>query len=251
VRAGAFAKHMADRVRWQLEGWLSGTAQGPEPAPLVSLSLTAEDVVPLGQEQSFLWGGSSGADARAHRALERVQGLLGAEGVLAVAEQGGRSPRDRVHALAWGQEGAPPRKVAHPWPGRIPDPAPATVLPLPLEIQVLDAGGSPVLIDRRLVISATPTWVRLQADPRDKVARAAHRHPSSGHVGGDDGPVWDSPVPVDAWAGPWPVAERWWSEEASRRAYMQIALRAGEGEQAAAVLAAFTEGRWILEAVYD
>jgi protein ImuB len=251
ARSGAFSKHMADRVRWQLEGWLSGTAAGPQPAPLTTLTLTAEDVVPLGSEQSFLWGGASGADARAHRALERVQGLLGAEGVLAVAEQGGRTPRDRVHALSWGQEGEPPRRVSHPWPGRIPDPAPATVLTVPLEVHVLDAGGSPVRVDRRLSVSAPPTWVRLQADPRDKVARAAHRHPSSGHVGGDDGPVWTSPLPVEAWAGPWPIVERWWSGEASRRAFLQLAMRGEDGQTEAALLVALHEGRWMLEAVYD
>lgn len=264
VRSGAFAKHMTDRVRWQLEGWLSGTATSsaaPEPAPLTELTLTAEEVVALGDEQSYLWGGSSGADAKAHRAVERVQGLLGLEGVLAVAEQGGRTPRDRVHALAWGQEGSPARRIAHPWPGRIPDPAPATVLAVPMEVQVLDAGGSPVRIDARLAVSAPPTWLRLQADPRDKKARAAHRHPSSGHVGGNDGPVWGTPLPVEAWAGPWPIVERWWSEDAQRAVYLQIAVRgsarddgAGEGggdEQSMAVLVALAEGRWVLDAVYD
>ncbi|WP_084072936.1 hypothetical protein [Demequina sp. NBRC 110052] len=251
TRAGAFAGHMADRVRWQLEGWLSGTAGGPEPAPLVELSLVAEDVVPLGAEQSYLWGGSSGADARARRTFERLQGLLGGEGVLSVAEQGGRSPRDRVHALAWGQEGEAPRRIAHPWPGRIPDPAPATVLAVPLEIQVLDAGGSPVIVDRRLALSAPPTWARLQADPSDRRARAAHRHPSSGHVGGAEGPVWELPRPVEAWAGPWPVVERWWASDSDRRAYLQLALRTDDGEPGLAVLVAFADGKWRLEALYD
>lgn len=271
-RAGAFAKHMTDRVRWQLEGWLSGTAAGPERAPLVSITVTAEDIVALGSEQAYLWGGVSGADARASRSVERIQSLLGMDGVLAVREQGGRGPRDRVHVLAWGQESAPVRRIEHPWPGQIPDPAPASVLPVAQAIQVLDAGGTPVFIDRRLNVSAPPTWVRLQADPADSVARAVQRHPASGHVGGAaDGPVWDAARPVEAWAGPWPVAERWWSEDASRRAYMQIALRAGEhgrgggaGEHGGgagahgraaqgdtALLVAFTGGGWVLEAVYD
>lgn len=254
TRAGAFARHMTDRVRWQLEGWLSGTAggagAGPEPAPLVALGLVAEDVVPLGSEQAYLWGGVSGADSRAHRALERVQGLLGLEGVLAVAEQGGRSPRDRAHLAPWGQEAPPARAIAHPWPGRIPDPAPATVPPAPRAALVLDAGGSLVTVSRRLAVSAPPTWVRLEADPADERARAANRHPSSGHVGRVEGPVWDRPRPVESWAGPWPVAERWWSEDASRRAYLQIALHEGD-EDTLAVLVAYTGGRWELEAVYD
>lgn len=250
VRSGAFASHMADRVRWQLEGWLSGTAAGPEPAPLSQLGLVAEDVVALGGEQAYLWGGTSGAEARAQRTVERLQGLLGLDGVLSVAEQGGRTPRDRIHLLAWGSEGEPPRRIAHPWPGRLPDPAPATVLSVPREVQVLDAGGSPVTVDRRLQVSAPPTWVRLQADPRDRVAQAAHRHPSSGHVGGADGPVWDIPLPVQAWAGPWPIAQRWWAADASRMAFAQIAVR-GPDDDEAALLVAFAAGRWVLEALYD
>ena len=251
-RAGAFARHMADRVRWQLEGWLSGTAAGPERAPLTSLTVTAEDVVPLGAEQAYLWGGVSGADSRAQRTLERVQGLLGADAVLAVREQGGRSPRDRVLALPWGQEVPPARRIEHPWPGRIPDPAPATVLPMPEPLEVLDAGGAPVRIDRRLAMSAPPTWVRLQADPHDQRAAAARRHPSSGKMGrADEGPAWGLPQPVEAWAGPWPIAERWWSEDASRRACLQIALRRPDGSPGQALLASFTGGSWVLEAVYD
>lgn len=246
VRAGAFAAHMADRVRWQLEGWLSGTSAGPERGALVSLGVLAQDVVPLGSEQSYLWGGVSGADSRAQRTLERVQGLLGPDAVLAVREQGGRSPRERVLALPWGQELTEERRLAHPWPGRIPDPPPATVLVTPAPAQVLDAGGAPVSIDRRLGLSAPPTWVRLEADPNDEAARAANRHPASGHVGRVKGPVWDRPRPVEAWAGPWPIAQRWWSADASRRAYMQVMLRDGP-----AVLLAFTGGEWVLEGVYD
>ncbi|WP_084040130.1 hypothetical protein [Demequina sp. NBRC 110053] len=251
-RAGAFARHMTDRVRWQLEGWLSGTAAGPERAPLTSLELTAEDVVPLGSEQAYLWGGVSGADSRAQRTLERVQSLLGADAVLAVREQGGRSPRDRVLTLPWGQESTPSRRIEHPWPGQIPDPAPATVLPVPEPMEVLDAGGAPVVIDRRLRMSAPPTWVRLQADPQDERAAAARRHPSSGGVGRrDDGPAWGLPQPVEAWAGPWPAVERWWSEDASRRASLQVALRRPDGSPGHALLASFTGGRWVLEAIYD
>lgn len=249
VRTGAFARHMTDRVRWQLEGWLSGTAQGPEPAPLTSLSLTAEDVVSLGDEQAYLWGGTSGTDSRAHRTVERLQALLGVESVLSVAEQGGRSPRDRVLALPWGQETRQARRVDHPWPGQIPDPPPATVLPFAEPMEVLDAGGSPVAIDRRLGMSASPTWVRLQAEPGQARPAATRRHPSAGNVGWE--PTWGQARPVDAWAGPWPMVERWWSEDSSRRAFMQIAMRNADGSAGPAVLACFSAGQWWLEAIYD
>lgn len=250
TRTGAFARHMTDRVRWQLEGWLSGTAGGPEPAPLVSLSVAAEDVVALGSEQAYLWGGVSGADARARRTLERIQSLVGLDGVLAAREQGGRVPRDRVQLLAWGQEAERERRIEHPWPGQIPDPAPATVLAVPHPLQVLDAAHSPVIIDRRLGMSAPPTWVRFAADPRDAVAQAVQRHPASGRRGAES-PVWGAARPIEAWAGPWPVVERWWSESSSRRAYLQIAVRGERGEADLAILAAFSGGGWVWEALYD
>lgn len=233
VRPGAFARHMRERVRWQLEGWLSGTAQGPEPAPLLALEVTAEDVVALGAEQDYLWGGTSGADSRAQRTLERVQSLVGPEGVLAVQEQGGRSPRDRVLTLPWGQESAPARAVAHPWPGRLPDPPPATVLAVPEPLAVLDAGGRAVVVDRRLGVSAPPTWVR-------------HLNTSPQHRVGGDTPRLGEPVPIEAWAGPWPMVERWWSDDATRRVHLQIVLADGP-----ALLVAFGDGQWVLEALYD
>jgi len=218
-REGAFARFMADRVRWQLEGWLSRTSAGPEVSPPASLTLTARDVVGGGAEQAFLWGGVSGADARAHRAMGRIQGLTGAEAVLLAEEQGGRDPRDRVSYVPWGQVGQVARRVDRPWPGRLPDPAPATVLTPPEPVRLLDAAHRDVVVTERLHVSAAPTWLALT---------------------GEDA------APVDAWAGPWPLAERWWSEDASRRAYLQVALRDGR-----AFLVASRRGEWALEAVYD
>lgn len=246
-RAGAFASHMAQRVRWQLEGWLSGTTGGPDPAPLARVEVTAEDVVALGDEQAYLWGGVSGADARAQRAVDRLQSLLGPDGVLAIAEQGGRSPRDRVLVTAWGQQPDQVRRLDHPWPGRLPDPPPATVLPVPEPLQVLDAGGSSVIVDRRLGITAAPTWVRRPLDLRDEQAVARWRHPSSGTAARSNQQRWAQPVPVESWAGPWPVVERWWSDQAARRIYMQIVLKEG----GAALLASCQEGQWFLEGLYD
>src|SRR5690606_23144101 len=48
TRRGAFVPHMTDRVRWQMEGWLTGTSHGPQAAALMSLRVYAEDVVALG-----------------------------------------------------------------------------------------------------------------------------------------------------------------------------------------------------------
>jgi protein ImuB len=52
---------------------------------------------------------------------------------------------------------------------------------------------------------------------------------------------------ITAWAGPWPVAERWWRPQAARRrARFQLVT-----EDGAAWLAAVQDGRWQIEARYD
>ncbi|MBM7477562.1 DNA polymerase Y family protein [Oerskovia jenensis] len=248
---GLTAARITDRVRWQLEGWLTASRvalgqrqrQGrgtrrdehaqtthddlpdlPEdrPSPLVRLAITAEEVVAAGAEQPRLWGASSGEDARAQRALGRVQGLLGGDGVLSVVTQGGRDVHDQVHLAPWGDAAPAPRRADLPWPGRLPEPAPALVLDVPEDVAVLDDAGAPVRVDARLAMSAPPATVRWLA-PRAGTSRR-----------------------VLGWAGPWPLAERWWSETPRRRAYLQVLLDDGRG-----VLLASAQGRWTVEAVYD
>lgn len=245
---GLTAARITDRIRWQLDGWLTtGTIEhartgsaGPsgstssadsddvhlEPRTLIALTITAEDVAPAGAEQGRLWGGASGGDLRAHRALDRVQGLLGGDGVLSVVLQGGRAPRDQVHLSPWGARPAAPRPRDRPWPGRLPDPAPATVPLVPEPVEVLDATGAPVRFDDRLTMSAAPAALR---GPRP--AGAPGHGPRRAVVG---------------WAGPWPLMERWWSDEARSRVYLQVTLDDGE-----ALLLALGPAGWTCEARYD
>ncbi|WBB80004.1 DNA polymerase Y family protein [Micromonospora sp. WMMD882] len=107
-----------------------------------------------------------------------------------------------------------------PWPGRLPPPAPAVVLPAPLAATVCDAAGEPVGVSARLQLTAPPA--------RLAVGAAA-------------------PAEIVGWAGPWPVDERWWAPaEACRRARFQVGLADGT-----ALLLAVESGRWLLEAIYD
>ncbi|HWS57907.1 MAG TPA: DNA polymerase Y family protein, partial [Actinotalea sp.] len=225
---GLSATRMADRVRWQLEGWL--TAQGtrrpavgdPPPAPLVSLGLRAEQVVAVGAEQGRLWGEAGGADLRAQRAVHRVQGLIGAEAVLSAAVQGGREVRDQVQLVPWGEAPPPARPLDAPWRGRLPAPAPATVLVEPEVVQLCGRDGRRVQVDARLRVSDEPAvvWWPGDAAPRETA--------------------------VTGWAGPWPVVQRWWGPQPRRQVYLQATLADGR-----AVLLALTEGVWTLEAHYD
>ncbi|WP_265523583.1 DNA polymerase Y family protein [Oerskovia flava] len=225
---GLSPARITDRVRWQLEGWLTASSlrRADVPvAPVVHLALTAEEVVAAGAEQPRLWGASSGEDQRAHRALGRVQGILGGDAVLQVALQGGRDARDQVHLVPFGEDVRAPRDPALPWPGRLPRPAPATVLVEPVDVALLDDAGRPVVVDARLAMSAPPAAVRW---------------------GVPAGPGGSRQETVRDWAGPWPLAERWWTPAPRRRVHLQVVLADGRG-----VLLASTAGRWTVEAVYD
>lgn len=222
------ATAIADRTRWQLDGWLSGTwrragAAGVPVRPaggIIRLRLNPEEVLAQTSLQPGLWGEPGEERERAHRALSRVQGILGPESVVTAVLGGGRSLDDQVRLVPWGDERSPARPMEPPWPGRIPPPAPALVLPDPLPAMVYDAAGAPVSVSARLEVSGAPA--------RLAIGSAA-------------------PVEIAGWAGPWPVDERWWAPaEARRRARFQISLADGT-----ALLLALCSGRWLVEAIYD
>lgn len=173
----------ADRVRWQLEGWLSRRGAGRSGEGLAVLRLVPEDVVDAGRLQLGLWGETGAADERARRALVRVQGLLGPEEVLTGVAGGGRGPAARVRTVPWGDERAPALDPEAPWPGRLPAPSPSSVPPVPWPARVLDEAGRPVREAPRGGLSAAPAQVAI-----DGTAAA----------------------PVRAWGGPWPEEGRWW-----------------------------------------
>ena len=166
----------ADRVRWQLEGWLSrrGPARGRPAEGLVLLRLVPEEVVDAGRLQLGLWGETGAADERAGRALVRVQGLLGPEEVLTGVPGGGRGPGERVRTVPWGDERTPSLDPAAPWPGALPAPSPSSVPPSPLPARVLDAAGRPVRTAPRGGLSAPPAQVAI-GDDAAPVGRGAVR----------------------------------------------------------------------------
>ncbi|WP_033261424.1 DNA polymerase Y family protein [Amycolatopsis vancoresmycina] len=219
---------VADRVRWQFEGWLrAGPGQRPT-SGVVRLRLEPEELVEGRSLQLDLWrnGGSDEADERAARAFVRVQGLLGPEGVVTPVLDGGRDPAGRVRLVPWGD----PRERTTPpdakWPGRLPSPSPATVLDRPVPAQVFDDGGRAVGITARDQVTSPPR--------RLSIAGAAGRE-------------------VVGWAGPWPLAgDR--RRPGPPRARLQLVLAGEEDEPPEAVLVhcAGTENPlWTVEGVYD
>ncbi|WP_371365038.1 DNA polymerase Y family protein [Jatrophihabitans sp. GAS493] len=176
-----------DRIRWQLEGWMS--THGPNSGGVTRLCLVPLETVPTGAHQQALWGGSGANDERAHRALARVQTLLGHGSVLTAVVQGGRDPLQRTGMTAWGDEPTPLRSPEQPWPGHLPAPAPSVLFDPPRPAQVLDVTGRPVTITPRGTVPSPPAHLVIEKRT----------------------------VAVTSWAGPWPVDERWWSNESGRQ----------------------------------
>jgi protein ImuB len=208
------AQAIADRTRWQLEGWLTHRQLT---AGITTLTLTPQGVLHQGGLQPGLWG-EPGADRdRAHRAMHRVQGLLGPDSVQVGVLSGGRDPQHLVTAVPFGDERVPARP-AGPWPAALPAPYPAlTVADQPVDL--LDADGAPVGVSARLAMTGEPA--RLEVG--DRRAR------------------------VVSWWGPWPVVERWWDADTSRRG-VRLQVQTDDG---IALLLFLTGGRWFVVGRFD
>lgn len=244
------AAEATDRVRWQLDGWLSGRSGTPPSAPLHFLEISAEDITGAVTTQERLWGRPTPAARGAERAIVRLQGMLGNEGVWLPVLQGGRDPRGRVRLVAWNDEPAPLHPLDAPWPGQLPSPAPSTVLDQPEEVQLLAADGAPVRVDARGEASAAPALLA-------PAATAESAAPTTAPVGGNAAPGGaaptgprprrlHAPLEVVAWAGPWPISERWWGPEARRSAWVQVVPAEGP-----ALLLSTRDCAWWLEGLYD
>ncbi|HET7739420.1 MAG TPA: DNA polymerase Y family protein [Mycobacterium sp.] len=221
----------ADRVRWQLDGWLNRRREDRPTAPVILLRLHPVEVVSAAALQLPLWGSSGDDDRlRARRALVRVQGLLGPDAVRVPVLSGGRGPAERITFTPLGDEPVPRADPTQPWPGRLPDPSPTVLLDDPVEL--LDVEGAPVRVTTRGLLSAVPA--RLTEDGRSES--------------------------LSWWAGPWLVDERWWEsgepEESSaqgkgRTARVQVLLENRNDTVGRAMLLCYRQRRWYLEGVYE
>ena len=218
---GLSSAAMVERARWQLDAWVNSAAltAGVTMLRLEPIEVRSDDGVQLG-----LWGGRTQADEWAARAVARLATLAGAEHVVVPAATGGRLPGD---AFAWvpavtadlaepAQRLTPPEG---PWPGSLPSPSPAVVHAEPAAIEVRDKDGIPVMVTGRGAVSAVPATVQ-------RTTR--------------------NPETVVAWAGPWPLEERWWDTTRARRsARFQLLTESGS-----LLLVSLERQRWWLLGEY-
>ena len=187
------------------------------------VEVRGDDGVQLG-----LWGGRTQADEWAVRAVARLVAVAGEQQVLVPAAQGGRQPHD-----------------AYTW-------VPAVTADLfePAERLAAAAGAvarppALALTGARAPSAAARGGARRgrssgEGDgPRGSVRAAGDRAPLAGPL---DGRV----QPVQAWAGPWPVEERWWDAARPRRlARFQVLT-----DRRSLLLLAVERGQWHLAAEY-
>ena len=219
------ASEIVDRVRWQLSGETrtAGARADADRGPGLRSAITRVRIVPesvddLAHHEPGLWG--SAPDERVHHALSRVQSLLGHEAVLTAQRTGGRTLAERSVLVPWGDRAVITRPVERPWPGALPQPAPATVFPSRHAVTVVDARGDAVGIDDRMRLSAAPVGFA----------------PAAG----------GTTRPVTSWAGPWPLDEQWWSIRRRRLHRLQVVDAAG-----VAWLLVLEGSSWWAEARYD
>ncbi len=210
---GFTAAAIVDRVRWQLDSWVNEPSSVSAGVIVIRISITS--VRPDDGVQHGFWGGASEADGRASRAVARLVTLCGPEGVRVPLPIGGRLPEDRYGWFpATVVDGDHHVDVLAPWPGSVVRPAPVIVPTSQVRIEVVNDRGESVGVSGRGEMTSDPVCV--------VIGGRSHR--------------------VVAWAGPWPLIERWWDERRRRRlARLQVVL-----EDGSAHLLAVEHQRWHL-----
>ncbi len=247
------AADLADRVRWQLDGWLNRGGPGRPTSGVVRLTLVPDEVVPARGRQLGLWGARNDRSEEVTRVVGRLQGMLGPDAVTVAEYRGGLGPGERLRlvpaaAVDLGEErpGAEVHAVAEPWPGQVPPPSPARVHPDPLPVDLVDDVGRAVAVDARGEPSAPP--VALVVGPGGSGgfggAGGGTGRGGTGVVGGGSA---GRRRAIVGWAGPWPAEQRWWDPlTRRRRARMQVTLDDGTAH-----LLIIEGGTWSIEATYD
>ena len=210
---------VVDRVRWQVDAWTR--RPGAVTSGVVLVRLAAEQVRADEGSQEGLWGGRSERDEAALRAVARLTSLAEGGAIEVPVWSGGRSPVDRYRWVSADTvdllDTARVHRDAAPWPGALPAPAPTVVYDDPPEVGLLDVSGEPVLVTGR---------GEMNSPPHEMVDRTGSRR-------------------VVAWAGPWPLNERWWSSSVRRSARLQVVL-----DDDSAHLVVVQRRQWSIEATY-
>lgn len=207
---------IADRVRWQLESWLT-TVQGKDAQ---CEGITQICILPLECQypQADLLFGQCDEQHEVLRAAARVQSLLGMEQVVQPYSVSGRGVADRITFVPFGESytaGDTQRSV-----GALVAPLPAQIMYPAVQCQFLAKSGIPVSVTDTGVLDQLP--YKLYCGTQEYL--------------------------VTHWAGPWFALGKWWSGEQSC-ARLQVVGEDTNGRPHAWVLV-WAANRWSIEARY-
>ena len=243
---GFTATGLIDRLRWQLSGWGTEAHSVAPTAGIVGVRFEPLEVRVATCTQEELWGGSRERDERAARAVTMVLSIHPQVTATVIEWTGGRSTAtqfedvdarvvDLADSMAAQQRVREGRGVARQWRGALPRPLPTTVFAPALKVQLLDQRQCPVFVTGRHELSASPTFVVIEAR---HIAKAQAVKPGT--------------FAIATWAGPWPVEERWWDPMRRRRlARLQVVVGAEHtgGDDTVYLLSA-EQREWSLVALY-
>lgn len=240
---------IAQRVRWQLEGWLhrfvsraaatvgqsdhesgaSDNAGVPDsvevdatPVGVGVCELTLDPIETTSSSMRGLWGAKE--DHAAHAALARVQTMLGPDRVCTPVLKGGRGPEDRIALVPVGESAPDLPSSTYSWPGQFPAPIPVTkrvergpsAAHPASGVSLLDEDGHDIIVTGRSLLSAQPACVAWGTKRYD----------------------------ITGWSGPWPVDEQWWAQ-GRRFARLQVTTNQPSG-----LLLICRGKKWRIEGVY-
>ena len=219
----------AERVRWQLDGWLSSGGAGA----IVELSLIPLETQTPTTTGSIIEADTVVAEETTTTVVSRLQSMLGFDAVQQPHAAGGRGVAERVRFLPYGQ--APENSSEHDkhttsWIGAIPTPLPTRLgggLEHPASrVRVVDEHGTEVFVTAEAVLSADPV-----------------------------GMAWGNKrFRVLGWSAPWPVDTGWWDGEAEadeqRLARMQLVGKNPGDKYPKAWLLVWWRRSWRIEAMY-
>jgi len=216
------AADLVNRVRWQWESLARHSSEEYHDGGVSEVVFQALSPENLFGHEPGLWGGAE-VNSRVEHSIARLQSSLGHQAVTRAELRPGHGFDEREVLVPWGTqvrtEGATTQATAE-FVGQLPRPLPASVFQPPTPVGLTDASGHPVSV-QDAALTGHPAVLQSGSHSRDVVA----------------------------WAGPWPVVERWWDQQAARRRYRLQLL--DDQEVGWLISQDGAGGSWQVEARYD
>ncbi|MBC2682176.1 Y-family DNA polymerase [Corynebacterium anserum] len=271
----------AQRVRWQLDGWITrlrtnDAQRGYDEAAgqvgadwcgadvgIAAIELVPVETIPAGRVECTLWGGADEGIRAARAAAGRAQALIGVEKVLQPVHRGGRAVVGRVMTVPYGEQDpmCVTRLPTTHWEGELLHPLPALMGTRGIATEREKKGKEWKEGER--ITEERSTVAQLGINAEKTAQNPSFIHPAARLLVVDesDEPVYvtgrgmlnkcpayvlwgNKRLCITGWAGPWPVDEEWWSQ-GKRYARLQVST-----DEPSAYLLVCRGSIWRIEATY-